>query len=96
MPPAPTLKHLCLSPEELRLSGLELFGDRKGWQSRLALYLGVDRSSVTRWLCGSVPVPLGASMLVRYYLKYGLPDTALEDPDQKSGEASSGSASFKA
>lgn len=73
MAPAPSLDHLGLSPEELRLAGLRLFGEKPGWQSRLADTLGVDRSSVTRWLSGSVPVPLHASLLVRYVLIYGLP-----------------------
>lgn len=73
MAPAPSLEHLRLSPEELRLAGLKLFGEKAGWQSRLADTLGVDRSSVTRWLSGSVPVPLHASLLVRYVLTYGLP-----------------------
>ena len=70
------LEDLRLGPEELRLSGLRLFGETSGWQTRLATHLGVDRSSVTRWLSGAVPVPLGASLLVRYMLMHGLPDTA--------------------
>jgi hypothetical protein len=74
MAPSSSLEYLRISPEELRLAGLELFGDRPGWQSKLANTLGVDRSSVTRWLSGSVPVPLHASLLVRYTMTFGLPD----------------------
>lgn len=76
MHPAPTPENMRLSPEELRLAGLRLFGDKIGWQTTLARSLGVDRSSVTRWLSGSVPAPLGASLLVRYMLIYGLPEQA--------------------
>ncbi|MFX4299890.1 hypothetical protein [Pseudosulfitobacter pseudonitzschiae] len=76
MAPALSIEHLRLSPEELRLAGLKLFDGKAGWQSRLADILGVDRSSVTRWLSGSVPVPLNASLLVRYALTYGLPHDA--------------------
>lgn len=66
-----------LRPGELRLAGIELFGDKPGWQSRLAEVLGYDRSSVTRWLSGAVPVPRHASLLVRYMQRYGLPEQAL-------------------
>lgn len=34
----------------------ELFGDR-GWQTKLASILGVDGSTVRRWVNGSVPIP---------------------------------------
>lgn len=64
---------LRLSAEDLRRAGLDLFGDAPGWQSRLAEAVGVDRSAVTRWLSGAVPVPLYASLLVRYMLRFGTP-----------------------
>ena len=44
-----------MTPEELRESGIKLFGKR-GWITRLASRLKVDRSTVHRWLQG-VPVP---------------------------------------
>lgn len=68
-----------ITPDELRRSGLFLFGDGPGWQSRLAENLGVDRSAVTRWLSGSVPVPVYASLLVRYMTRFGLPEKALKE-----------------
>lgn len=68
-----------LTAEELRRAGIRLFGEAPGWQSRLAETIGVDRSAVTRWLSASVPVPLYASLLVRYMLVFGTPETALKD-----------------
>ena len=44
-----------MSAEELRRAAIALFGER-GWMSRLAEALGVDRSSVSRWFAG-LPVP---------------------------------------
>jgi transcriptional regulator with XRE-family HTH domain len=68
-----------LTAEELRRAGIRLFGEAPGWQSRLAETIGVDRSAVTRWLSASVPVPLYASLLVRYMLAFGTPEAALKD-----------------
>ena len=44
-----------MTAEELRRAAIVLFGER-GWMSRLAEALGVDRSSVSRWFAG-LPVP---------------------------------------
>lgn len=46
-----------MSAEDLRQAGLKLFGPGRGWQSRMADALGVNRAAVSRWLSGSVPVP---------------------------------------
>lgn len=73
----PVLNTLSMSPDDLRIAGISLFGDTPGWQSRLAENLGVDRSAVTRWLSGTSKVPLHTALLVRYMLAYGTPDTAL-------------------
>ncbi|MEP3665781.1 MAG: hypothetical protein ABJN42_03490 [Roseibium sp.] len=62
-----------MTPDELRLAGVALFGDAPGWQRRLAEVMGYDRSAMTRWLSGAVPMPMHASLLVRYMLQYGLP-----------------------
>ncbi|MFT4252465.1 MAG: hypothetical protein QM608_08280 [Caulobacter sp.] len=51
-----------MSPEALRQAAITLFGDR-GWMSRLAEHLGVDRSSVSRWFAGlPVPGPVAAAV----------------------------------
>ncbi len=51
-----------MSPEALRQAAITLFGDR-GWMSRLAETLGVDRSSVSRWFAGlPVPGPVAAAV----------------------------------
>lgn len=45
-----------MTPDELRKAGIELYGDW-GWQTRLAEALGVDGSTVRRWVSGAVPIP---------------------------------------
>ena len=51
-----------MTAEELRRAAIVLFGER-GWMSRLAEALGVDRSSVSRWFSGlPVPGPVAAAM----------------------------------
>ncbi len=51
-----------MTPEVLRRAAISLFGDR-GWMSRLAEALGVDRSSVSRWFAGlPVPGPVAAAV----------------------------------
>jgi hypothetical protein len=51
-----------MSPEALRQAAITLFGER-GWMSRLAETLGVDRSSVSRWFAGlPVPGPVAAAV----------------------------------
>jgi len=51
-----------MTSDELRQAGLILFGPDRGWQSRLAEALGIDRASVTRYLSGQVPGPVAAAM----------------------------------
>lgn len=58
-----------MSPEELRRAALFLFGPERGWQSRLARALGVNRAAVTRWLSGSVPVPGPVTAAVTAWLR---------------------------
>ncbi len=43
-----------MTPEALRRAAITLFGER-GWMSRLAEALGVDRSTVSRWFAGLPP-----------------------------------------
>jgi hypothetical protein len=51
-----------MTPEVLRQAAITLFGER-GWMSRLAESLGVDRSSVSRWFAGlPVPGPVAAAV----------------------------------
>lgn len=44
-----------MTPDELAAAGKKLFG--YGWQTRMAGKLGVDGSSVRRYLSGAVPIP---------------------------------------
>ena len=55
-----------MTPEELRRSAILIFGER-GWMSRLAEALGVDRSTVSRWFAG-LPVPGPVAAAVRAWL----------------------------
>ena len=55
-----------MSADELKQAGRELFGH--GWQTRLAERLGVDGSTVRRWVSGAVPVPNPAAAAIRSFL----------------------------
>jgi hypothetical protein len=61
-----------MSGDELKAAGIRLFGER-GWQSALALHLGIDRTQIWRYVANnSVPGPVAAA--VKCWLKSGLPD----------------------
>jgi hypothetical protein len=66
-----------VSPEELRRTAILIFGER-GWMSRLAEALGVDRSTVSRWFAGlAIPGPVAAAVrawLLLYQLTGRRPD----------------------
>ena len=55
-----------MNADELKTAGRELFGH--GWQTRLAERLGVDGSTVRRWVSGAVPVPNPAAAAIRSFL----------------------------
>lgn len=55
-----------MTPDELKEAGWTLFGN--GWQTRLAERLGVDGSTVRRWVSGAVPVPNPAAAAIRCFL----------------------------
>lgn len=55
-----------MSADELKEAGRALFGH--GWQTRLAEQLGVDGSTVRRWVSGAVPVPNPAAAAIRCFL----------------------------
>ena len=55
-----------MSAEELRRAAILIFGER-GWMSRLAEALGVDRSTVSRWFAG-LPIPGPVAAAVRAWL----------------------------
>jgi hypothetical protein len=56
-----------MTAEELRVAAIALFGER-GWMSRLAEALDVDRSTVSRWF-GGLPVPGPVAAAVRAWLE---------------------------
>lgn len=54
-----------MTAEQFRRLALRLFGPERGWQSRCAEALGVDRASVSRWISGAIttiPGPVAAAM----------------------------------
>jgi DNA-binding transcriptional regulator YdaS (Cro superfamily) len=46
-----------MTNEQFRKLAIKLFGSEHGWQKRCADALGVDKSSVSRWLASNVPIP---------------------------------------
>ncbi len=56
-----------MTAEDLRRAAIALFGER-GWMSRLAEALGVDRSTVSRWFAG-LPIPGPVEAAVTAWLK---------------------------
>jgi hypothetical protein len=45
-----------MTRKQLAEVGVELYGER-AWQTRMAEELGVDGSTVRRWVSGAVPIP---------------------------------------
>lgn len=45
-----------MNSAELSKIGVEIWGNR-GWQTRMSEHLGVDGSTVRRWVSGAVPIP---------------------------------------
>ena len=56
-----------MTAAELTEAGKALYGH--GWQTRLAEALGVDGSTVRRWVAGSVPVPNVAAAAIRCFVE---------------------------
>lgn len=56
-----------MSPQDLAEAGRALYG--YGWQTRLAEALGVDGSTVRRWVSGAVPIPGPAAAAIRCFLR---------------------------
>lgn len=61
-----------MTSAELAKAGRKLYGER-GWQTRLAEALGVDGSTVRRWVSGAVPVPTTAAAAIRCFLSRDTP-----------------------
>ncbi len=56
-----------MSPDELKSLGPTLYA--KGWQTRLAEALGVDGSTVRRWVSGASPIPGPAAAAIRCFVE---------------------------
>ena len=61
-----------MKPAELSKLAIDLFGEW-GWQTRLAEALGVDGSTVRRWVSGAVPVPNPVAAAVRCFAQKSSP-----------------------
>lgn len=55
-----------MKPDELKAAGRELYG--YGWQTRLAENLGIDGSTVRRYVSGAVPIPGPVAAAVQCWL----------------------------
>ena len=53
--------------EKLTVIGEELFG-KWGWQTKMAKELGVNISSVKRWIAGTVPIPSPVILALEHLL----------------------------
>lgn len=56
-----------MTPAQLREAGERLYG-AWGWQTKLAKALGVNGSTVRRWVSGAVPVPGPAEAAIKCFL----------------------------
>lgn len=52
-----------MTPDEFAARASAALGGR-GWQTRLAAALGIDGSTIRRWLSGSMPLPAYAVAVV--------------------------------
>lgn len=59
-------KHMGLSASLLLEYGERIFGRK--WQPELAVALGVDGSTVRRWVSGAIPIPNPAAAAIRCFL----------------------------
>lgn len=57
---------LKMTAKQLTEIGEKLYG--RGWQTRMAEALGVDPSTVRRWVSGAVPVPTTAAAALRCFV----------------------------
>ena len=58
---------LKMTRKQLAEAGVDLYGDR-AWQTRMAEQLGVDASTVRRWVSGAVPIPQPVAAALRCFL----------------------------
>ena len=58
---------LKMTPKQLAEAGVTLYGER-AWQTRMAEALGVDPSTVRRWVSGAIPVPTTVVAALRCFL----------------------------
>lgn len=57
-----------MNQQQIAKIGVEIWGDR-GWQTRMAEALGVDGSTVRRWVSGALPVPNPAAVALNCLLE---------------------------
>lgn len=64
-----------MSPSELCQAGLTLYGGW-GWQTKLAEDLGVDGSTVRRWISGASPISQQTAVAIRSMVELKLAEEA--------------------
>lgn len=57
-----------MTPDELKDAGRQLYGEY-GWQTRLAEALGVNGSTIRRYISGAIPIPGPVAAAVRCFLR---------------------------
>jgi len=67
-----------MTPDELRSAAIQLFGE-KGFVSKLAKQLGVERTQVWRYLNGRTDVPGPVEAAVKCWLWRGDIDAAIQE-----------------
>lgn len=67
-----------MKPHELRNASVFLFG-KYGWQTRLAEKLGIDGSTVRRWVSGTSAIPNPVAAAIRSWVKVKEIDLSLRE-----------------
>ena len=57
-----------MNGQQLKEAAIALYGSH-GWQTKLADALGVDTSTVRRWVGGQIPVPGPVAAAVRCFTR---------------------------
>ena len=60
-----SLEHQGMSPREFRQAAHIIVGEGPGWQNRIAVQLGVHKSTISRWMAGQVPIAHRVGIVMR-------------------------------
>ncbi len=60
-----SLERQNMSPREFREAAHSIVGKGPGWQNRIAVQLGVHKSTISRWMASRVPIAHRVGMVMR-------------------------------